>query len=194
MKFRIAAAATVGVVLIGILAWPLTQPSDIVSLTAISAGGAITLVALAFLAGFIGYFFSWPYGLQIGILAVPAGLTIWAVRSPSIADFIRLNPASLEYRQALFGSLKWEPIFWLLVVVAGFIGVLLGHLIAHKKAQKATPAPGAEKPGSKPESWLFLVAPVATLLGISLALASDKILHKAKSGESKEKANSKLSI
>ena len=56
MKLRIAAAAAVGVVLIGILAWPVTMPSE--TSGAIDFSGAVTLLALALLAGFIGFFVS----------------------------------------------------------------------------------------------------------------------------------------
>jgi len=79
MKLRIAAAFATGAILIGILAWPVAAPPEplgVVSLVAgaISLDGAITLAGLAFLAGLIAYFLSWPYGREIGILAVPAGL------------------------------------------------------------------------------------------------------------------------
>ena len=131
MKLRIAAVVAIGVVLIGILAWPLAAPSDPlgpVRLSNISLGSATTLVLLAFLVGFIACFVSWPYGREIGILAVPCGLGIWAVRSGSMAQLIQLNP-TLPQRQTLFTALKWEPFFWLLIVAAGFAGVLLGQKI-----------------------------------------------------------------
>ena len=85
MKLRIAAAVATGVVLIGFLAWPLVAPAEpfaVVSLLAetISIADTIALAGLAFLAGFMAYFLSWPHGREIGILAVPAGLSVWAVR------------------------------------------------------------------------------------------------------------------
>ena len=75
MRLRIAAAAAVGVILIGILAWPLaasSEPFNAVRAHDISVGGLITLVVLSFLTGLIGYFVSWPHGREIGILAVPS--------------------------------------------------------------------------------------------------------------------------
>ncbi len=195
MKIRITAAAAVGVILIGILAWPLAKPpelSGIVSLASITLGRAITLVALAILAGFLAYFFSWPYGLQIAILAVPAGLALWAVRTGDVAGFIQLNPNSLPYRQEVFDSLKWEPLFWLLIVAAGFMGVLLAHIIFYQKAKAARPAPYVEKLKSKPELWfLFELAPVIAFL-FSLGLVADKISKKTESGKSNEKPKPKL--
>ncbi|KPJ65738.1 MAG: hypothetical protein AMJ43_10080 [Coxiella sp. DG_40] len=134
MRLRIAAAAAVGVVLIGILAWPLAAPVEpfgAVLAGNLSFSGAITLAALALLAGFIAYFLSWPYGREIGILAVPSGLAIWAVRSGTMAAVLQAYP-TLAQRQALFAALKWEAIFWLAIVAAGFGGVFLGQKIAAK--------------------------------------------------------------
>jgi hypothetical protein len=86
------------------------------------------LVALAFAAGLIGYFVSWPYGREIGILAAPSGLAVWAFRSGTMANLIQQNPTATQ-RQELVASLRFEPIFWLVVVAAGFLGVLLGQKI-----------------------------------------------------------------
>ncbi len=128
-------------VLIGILAWPMANPSE--GTGAISHGGAAALVFLAFPAGLIGYFVSWPYGREIGILAAPSGLAIWAVRSGSMAALIQLNPTATQ-RQELIASLRWEPVFWLVVVAAGFAGVLLGQKIRPSLKLKET----QEKSGS----------------------------------------------
>ena len=130
MKLRIAAAAAIGVLLIGILAWPFAEPFSAVK--AMGSRGAVVLVVLAFVAGFIGYFVSWPFGREIGILAAPFGLAIWAVRSGSMAGLIQLNPTAAQ-RQALAASLRLEPFFWLIIVAAGFAGVLLGRKICSSK-------------------------------------------------------------
>lgn len=214
MKFRIAAAAAVGVILIGILAWPLAKPpelSGIVSLASISLGRAITLVALAILAGFLAYFLSWPYGLQIAILAVPAGLVLWAVRTGDVAGLIQLNPNSLPYRQEIFASLKWEPLFWLLIVAAGFIGVLLAHITYYKNAKRpqiSQPPQDQAEPKTKPKLWwlfdydptvkfvwwLFESTPAVTFLKISLGFTADEILQKPESQKPEQKPNSRLNI
>ena len=140
MKLRIAAAAVVGMILIGILAWPATVPSE--SSGAVNLSGAATLVALALLAGFIGFFVSWPYGREIGILAVPFGLAVWAVRSGSMATLMQLNPSDTA-RLAVLHSLKWQPVLWLVVVAAGFAGPLLCQRLLLK------PEPAGQKQGSK---------------------------------------------
>jgi hypothetical protein len=142
MKLRIAAVAAVGVILVGIFAKWMAAPSG--SVSDINYGGAAALVILAFLAGLIGYFVSWPYGRQIGILAAPFGLTVWAISADSMASLMQFRP-TVAQRQELLAQIKWEPIFWLVVVAAGFAGVLL--------AQKIHPCPGLkqeqEKSGSK---------------------------------------------
>jgi len=142
MKLRIAAAAAVGFGLIGILAWPLAAPPEPLGIVSvfdggISFGNAIILAGLAILVGFVAYFLSWPYGREIGILAVPFGLAIWAVRSGSVAGLIQLNP-TLAQRQALFTTFKWEPGLWLAIVAVGFFGVLVGEKIypAKRKAER----------------------------------------------------------
>ena len=148
MRLRIAAAVAAGVVLIGILAWPLTassEPLSAVRASDISSGGAITLVVLAFLTGLIAYFVSWPYGREIGILAVPSGLAVWAVRSGSMTTLMQLNPTAAQ-RQALLTTLKWDSIFWLVIVAAGFAGVLLGQKIL----SSPRPAEKQKKSNSKP--------------------------------------------
>ena len=126
MKLRIGAAMAVGVVLVGILAWQMAGPSEPAG--SIGGDGATILILLAFVAGLGAYFVSWPYGREIGVLAVPSGLAVWAVRSGSMAALMQLYPAVTQ-RQGLLAALRWEPIFWLTVLAAGFAGVLLGQQI-----------------------------------------------------------------
>ena len=161
MRLRIAAAVATGVVLIGILAWPLaasSEPLAAVRASDIGPGGAITLVVLAFLTGLIAYFVSWPYGREIGILAVPSGLAVWAVRCGSMTTLIQLNPTEAQ-RQALLTTLKWDSIFWLAVVAAGFAGVLLGQKILPAAAGLSSPRPAEtqKKTDSKPVQYLNVI-------------------------------------
>ncbi len=163
MRLRIAAAVATGVVLIGILAWPLaasSEPLTAVRASDIGPGGAITLVVLAFLTGLIAYFVSWPYGREIGILAAPSGLAVWAVRCGSMTTLIQLNPTEAQ-RQALLTTLKWDSIFWLAVVAAGFAGVLLGQKIL----SSPRPDEAQEKTDSKPIKYLN---PIIALVGSAL--------------------------
>ncbi|MFQ6036431.1 MAG: hypothetical protein ACE5NM_11395 [Sedimentisphaerales bacterium] len=159
MRLRIAAVVATGMALIGILAWPLAAPPDplgSVQVSNINLIGATALVLLAFGVGFISYFISWPYGREIGILAVPSGLAVWTVRSGSMAQLIQLNP-TLPQRQTLFAALKWEPFFWLLIVAAGFAGVLLGQKIRSRPELAGTPTKANPKPNTYLNAIIALV-------------------------------------
>ena len=86
----------VGVVLLGLGAWRFIEPSVPAGAITITAGdisvvdGAVC-IALAFGAGFLAYFAAWPYGAEIGVLAAPAGLGLWALRSGDMTGLLRLN-------------------------------------------------------------------------------------------------------
>ncbi len=133
IRLRIAAAAAVGIGLIGIYCWPMVAPAEpfgVVSVVngRISVGDAMVILALAFVAGLVSYFLAWPYGSRIGILAVPAGLAVWAVRCGNMGTLMQLN-TSIVRREQLYSTMCWEPMLWLGVVAAGFLGVFLGSQI-----------------------------------------------------------------
>jgi hypothetical protein len=128
-KLRIAAVATLGIIAIGILAWPLAAPEDPVlpvRAWAIGPSGTLILLVLAFAVGFAGYFIAWPHGREIGILAAPAGLAVWAARSGPVRTLAQAYTEPAE-REALLHSLRFEPVYWLLIVAAGFAGVLVAQ-------------------------------------------------------------------
>ena len=133
VKLKVTATLLAGIILIGFWA-PLGTPVEPFRVISVPAfGGAAVLAGLAVLTGFIGYFLSWPNGREIGILAVPAGLALWAVRGGNMAELMQLAP-TLAQRQGLFEALKWEPIFWLAVVSAGFGGVLIGEYLVARRS------------------------------------------------------------
>ncbi|UCE99218.1 MAG: hypothetical protein JSV82_08620 [Planctomycetota bacterium] len=167
MKLRIAAAVAVGVILIGFAALPLAAPAEPFGVVSVLAGdmttrGAVILVAVAFVTGIIAYFLSWPHGRQIGILAVPAGLSIWALRYGSMADLVRVNSTSVQ-RLALFDALKWEPLFWLGIVAAGFGGVLMGQKL------RAVPQPEKNRQESNSKSNKYLNIIIALVGSVLIA-------------------------
>jgi hypothetical protein len=149
IKLRIAAAAAVGIALIGIYCWPRVAPAEpfgVVSVVngRISVGDAMVILGLAFVAGLVSYFLAWPYGSRIGILAVPAGLAVWAVRCGDMGTLMQLN-TSIVRREQLFSTFCWEPMLWLGVVAAGFLGVFLGSQIIRPRQ-----ADEADKSATKP--------------------------------------------
>jgi len=194
MRLRIALAFGVGVLLIGVLAWPLVEPAtpfEAVSFQggSVTTGAAMGTLALAFLAGLAAYFVTWPYGREIGVLAAPAGLAVWALRTGSLADIIRHNP-TFEQREALFSALRWEPALWLAIVVAGFAGVAIGQALAPRRIARGPD--GAE---SRDESSRqgFCVAFFRAILG---PIVEEKVpagREKAESGKTVEAQEEPLS-
>jgi hypothetical protein len=130
-KLRVAGVAALGIVLIGIQAWPLASPRDPltpVRAWSITPSGTITLVVLAFAVGLAGYFIAWPHGREIAILGVPFALAVWAGRSGPMRALTQALPTAAE-REALLRSLRFEPAYWLLITAAGFAGVLAAQYL-----------------------------------------------------------------
>lgn len=135
IRLRIAAVAAVGIAVIGIYAWPMAAPTDefgVVSILngRIGAADSIALGGMAFCIGLVCYFLSWPYGSRIGILAVPFGLAVWAVRSGNMGTLLQQD-TSIVRREEIFSAFCWEPMFWLGIVAAGFLGVFVASQIVH---------------------------------------------------------------
>lgn len=140
IKIRIAAALIVGILLLGILGWQMVSPQNPMAPVAMLSGdiGAIDIIAcvgLAFLAGFISYFLCKPFGRQIALLAAPGGMAIWSLRTGSMTSLLQSN-TSVEFRQAVYSSLRWEALVWLAIVAAGFIGVLAADRLFGKAKQQ----------------------------------------------------------
>jgi hypothetical protein len=145
IKLRIAASAAVGIIVLGVYAWPMVAPADpfgVVSLISgtISSYDILKLLGLSFGVGLAAYFLSWPYGNRIAVLAVPAGLAIWAVRSGNLGTLMQLN-TSVAHRQQIYSSFCWEPLIWLALVAAGYIGAFLASQVVHpaKTAEEVKP-------------------------------------------------------
>jgi len=141
-KLRIAAVAALGIFAIGVLAWPLAAPADPLSpvrASGISPSGTIALLLVAFGLGFAGYFVAWPHGREIGILTVPFGLMVWAGRAGPMRVLMQARNQPYE-REALALSLRFEAVYWLLLVAAGFAGVLLAQYL------RPPPKPPVDQP------------------------------------------------
>ena len=136
-RLKITAVLTLGIIVIGILAWPLVRPSDGFGTVTtygrdIGFSDIVVLALLAFLMGLAAYFISWPYGREVGILAVPAGLCIWAGRSGEMAQLLRHNLSILQ-RHNVYSALRWEGFLWLAIIAFGFAGVVLARNMAPAK-------------------------------------------------------------
>ncbi len=138
-KLRIGAVIALGIVVIGVFAWPLAAPDDPMSpvrSSDIGFVGTLLLLALSFAVGAISFFVAWPHGREIGILAVPFGLAAWAIRSGPMLSLTQSH-ATAQARQGIVQSLLFEPVYWLLIVAAGFAGVVVAQCISANQTSKA---------------------------------------------------------
>ena len=132
MRFRIAASFAIGAVLLGFLPWSFVRPAADGVFTllggSISANDLLICGGLAFVAGFLSSAICTPYGAQIGILAAPAGLAVWGLRSAPLSKIFQMAPIVSD-RMKVYSSLKFEGFLWLAIVVCGFLGALAADKI-----------------------------------------------------------------
>lgn len=126
-KVRIGVVLTFGATVIGIFCWPLIAPHvDRMPVafynSAISITDALIILPVAFATGAAAYFLGWPDGRHTALAAVPMGIGVWGLRCGSLANLLAYNN-ELPLRHNIYMSLRWEGIFWLLVVAAGYLGV-----------------------------------------------------------------------
>ncbi len=137
MRVRAIAALSVGALLVGAVGWPLVRPElPVATITlvngSISLPGAIGCVLLAFAAGFIAFFVSWPAGKILAPYAAPTGLAIWAMFSGNMHQLL-LDHYEPARRETLYAALRWEGFFWLLICAAGYLGVLAASRLVGAK-------------------------------------------------------------
>jgi len=89
-------------------------------------------------------------------------LAVWAVRSGTMAGLMQRTAAA--QRQELFATLKWEPVFWLAIVAAGFAGVLVAQKISRRKIE-----PVGSEGKSNSKSNMYLNAAVALVGSVLIA-------------------------
>lgn len=139
MRLRIIAAMVIGTVLIGFLAWPLVRPLDPLGPITIFTGhislfDTVICLILAYLAGIGAFFACTPYGNEIAPLAAPAGLAVWALGPGDMTALLRLNH-TLAQRQQVYAVLKWEGLFWLAIVAAGYLGCFTAKVLTKAKSK-----------------------------------------------------------
>jgi hypothetical protein len=161
IRLRIALAAAVGVVVIGIYGWPLVAPTDAFGVVSIVNGRIATsnffvIGLMAIFCGFVSYFLTWPYGTHIGILAAPAGLVAWTLRGADMGTLMQQND-SLTSREMFYSTFCWEPLVWLGIVGAGCLGVLFAYSIYHplRSTEHQNKISQTEKPW-KPDIFIHL--------------------------------------
>ncbi len=166
MRLRIATALAIGIVLLGLGAWPLAKPLDpqgAVTLFThnISIPDTMIFLVLAYLAGLAAWFASYPYGLEIAPIAAPAGLAVVALRTGDMTSLLRVNN-TLAQRQVLYAALKWEGFFWLAICAAGYFGVLTAQKMAKRKPAENPTDKGSNSLAQK--TLTIITALVATVV------------------------------
>jgi hypothetical protein len=171
MRIRIAASLVIGVVLLGFLPWNLLKP-DAGGVFAILSGNIsisdlLICSVLAFGAGFLSSAICTPYGAQVGILAVPAGLAIWCFRSAALSKFFQAAPA-VQNRIQVYSKLKFEGFIWLAIAVCGFFGAIVADKIFRSKTVEL---PDETKPVVQlPEFARIVVSVIGTILVANLLI------------------------
>lgn len=136
MRIRILASLAIGVMLLGFLPWGLVKPGAdgvfAVLSGSISVSDLLICAGLSFVAGFLSSVICTPYGAQIGIIAAPAGLAVWGLRSAPLSKFFQIAPGVPE-RMRVYSSLRFEGFLWLAVVICGFLGAVSADKIFRRK-------------------------------------------------------------
>jgi hypothetical protein len=164
MRFRIIASFAIGAILLGFLPWGLVKPSAdgvFAYLSgSISTGDLLICGVLAFVAGFLASIVSTPYGAQIGIIAAPAGLAVWSLRSAMLSKVFQMTPAAGD-RVKVYSSLKFEGFLWLAIAVCGFLGALMADEIFRRKPVEL---PDKTKPVFRmPEFLVIAISVIGTV-------------------------------
>jgi hypothetical protein len=164
VKIRILAVALLGMVVLGLWAWPIIAPAGpfgVVNMPDLT--GTLILIILALATGFVGYFLTWPYGTHMAVIAVPAGMAVWAVRSGVMADAF-VGTTNAVQRADFLRSLLPEPFFWLLIAAFGLAGVFLGRFVL-------APVAPAQVNRRRPKLRLNNYANAAVAVGASAVIA-----------------------
>ena len=162
-RLRVVLVMGLGMVVIGLWAWSWVAPDDpmgLVRRTNMSLTNQLLLLGVAGLLGFVCYHLAWPYGYEVGVLAVPAGLAVWASRSGSVVSLLQAFPTA-EHRDAVFAGLRWDAFYWLLVVFAGLGGAYLARKF---RPSPALPIKEAYATPKLPASFGPVAAVLASLL------------------------------
>lgn len=170
LRLRIVAVMGIGVFLLAFVAGPIVTPKIPLGTVTlyqndISFLQVITCLVLAFLTGLVSFFVAGNDGRAIGPLAVPAGLAVWAMKTGNMTSLLLTNH-TLPQRQAVYGTLKWEAFFWLLLVLAGYFGVITASLLPVGKSDRtATNGILAFKPNTNKILSMVVAVIAAVVIG-----------------------------
>jgi len=139
MKIRLAAVIAVGILGIGALGFNLVSPDQPMGMVVCPGPvNIILLTIMSFAAGLVCYFISQPWGFHIGMIATPIGMSVWAFRNGTMATAMQAT-ASYQQRYDIYQSLQFQSLCWIVIVLAGFAGVYLAHIINPKTDKSPIP-------------------------------------------------------
>lgn len=165
MRFRIAAALAVGIVLLGVLPWGLVRPpaDGVFALLSgsISVSDLLICAFLSLFAGFIASAVCTPFGLRVGILAAPAGMAVWALRSGALSTVFQQAPA-VQDRLNVYTGLRFEAFIWLVISGCGLIGAIAADKLFRRKS--IDPIDKFDASFKLSSLWAIPIAIVATIL------------------------------
>jgi hypothetical protein len=147
-------ALSVGALIVAAIGYPLVRPEDPLGAISLFTGeiplaNAAILLGLGFAAGVVGTLICQPLGGALGPFAAPAGVATLAITSGGLRQLLLTNH-TLEQRNALYGFLRWELLFWLGICAAGYLGSYLTAKLIGKKSTDTEQMPKIEK---KPNYW-----------------------------------------
>lgn len=170
IRIRIALAAAIGVGLIGLFGWPMLAQNGSTAGLAIAAklsfSDRICISLLAIACGFLGALVSMPYAKQIGVLAAPAGLMWFSLKTIPLSRVIQQNPAA-DARVETYNTIAFESFIWLALILLGCLGAIAA---AELKPKKQT----SEKDSDTSKGFLKITTP--TLINGLLATAVSAVI------------------
>ncbi len=137
IKLRIAAVIAFGAVLGGFLSFGLLGPADEFLPICLVSGGIsvldiIVYAVIALGVSFVSYFISYPYGVKIAPLAVPAGLSVIALKGGTITALLQLNQTAAQ-KKSIYSALAPEAVLWLAILLISLGAVHLAEKLVKKQ-------------------------------------------------------------
>ncbi len=168
-KVRIGAVLTFGAAVIGVFCWsPIAPATERQTATffcsCVSIFDGIIVLIAAFATGLTAYFLGYPNGKHTAMAAVPMGVGIWGLRSGVMENLLIYHGDAENYKM-LYMSLRWEGIFWFLVIAAGYFGVKTAVKLCEDK-------PEPETDEKKKNQTTDIVLPLAVCCAVSWLLTN----------------------
>ena len=137
LRVRILAALTAGALIVAATGYTLVRPDDPLGAISLFTGeisvfSSAILIGLGFAAGIVGTLVCHPLGSGLGPFAAPAGVATLAMTSGGFRQLLLIHH-TLDQRNAIYASLRWELLFWLAICAAGYLGSYLTSKLISKK-------------------------------------------------------------